>query len=129
MELALNLAWFLLALVMVSLWLRQAPRQASQRRAQMIALGVLLIILLPAISMTDDLIAAQNPAEVDSSLRRDHEYVRPHAIFPAPAALLQLAFAGLSFDAHRQAAPRRVFAPAFPLPALAAIHNRPPPAC
>lgn len=127
MELALNLIWSLLALVMVCLWLRHAPREASQRGAQMIALCVLLIILLPAISMTDDLMAAQNPAEVDSSLRRDHEYVRPHALFPATAALPQLAFAGVSFDAHRQAAPGLVSAPAFDLPALAPIQNRPPP--
>jgi ABC-type uncharacterized transport system YnjBCD permease subunit len=129
MELALNLIWSLLALVMVCLWLRQAPRDASQRRAQMIALCVLLIILLPAISMTDDLMAAQNPAEVDSSLRRDHDYVRPHAIFPAAAAMLQLAFAGVSLDTHHQAvAPSLDSAPAFDPPALAPIQNRPPPA-
>jgi hypothetical protein len=127
MELALNLIWSLLALVMVGLWLRQAPREASRRRAQMIALCVLLIILLPAISMTDDLMAAQNPAEVDSSLRRDHDYVRPHAIFPAAAALPQLAYAGVSFDTHRQAAPGLVSAPAVVPPALAPIQNRPPP--
>jgi hypothetical protein len=128
MELALNLVWSLLALVMVCLWLRQAPPEASQRRAQVIALCVLLIILLPAISMTDDLMAAQNPAEVDSSLRRDHDYVRPHAIFPAAAAMLLLAFAGVSLHTHHQAAPSLASAPAFEPPALAPIQNRPPPA-
>jgi hypothetical protein len=127
MEFALNLIWSLLALVMVGIWLRQAPREASQRRAQMVALCVLLIILLPAISMTDDLIAAQNPAEVDSSLRRDHGCVPPHTLFPAAAALPQLAYAGVSVDTHRQAAPGLVSAPAFVLPALAPIQNRPPP--
>jgi hypothetical protein len=89
---------------------------------------VLLIILLPAISMTDDLMAAQNPAEVDYSLRRDHEYIRPHAIFPAAAAMLQLAFADVSLDTHHPAAPSLVSAPAFDSPALAPIQNRPPPA-
>jgi hypothetical protein len=127
MELALNLIWLLLALVMVSFWLRQAPRQASQRRAQMIALSVLLIILLPAISMTDDLMAAQNPAEVDSTLRRDHEFVRPHLVFPVAPASLQLAFSGLSLDTDRQAAPGPVSAPVFDPLALASIRNRPPP--
>jgi hypothetical protein len=129
MELALNLSWFLLAVAMVVVWLRQSPRDASQRRAQMIALGVLLIILLPAISMTDDLIAAQNPAEVDSScsVRRDYEHARPHAIFPA-ASLPQLVFAGLPFDGPRQSAPGLLPAPAFDPPALGPIRNRPPPA-
>jgi hypothetical protein len=130
MELALNLAWFLLALAMVYAWLRQAPRDASARRGQMVALGLLLMILLPAISMTDDLMAAQNPAEVDilCCVRRDHDYPSPHAVFPVVPALPTLAFAGAPFGHMHLAAPGIVPAPVFDPPALAPIQNRPPPA-
>jgi hypothetical protein len=130
MELALNLSWFLLALAMVYLWLRQAPRNATQRRAQMIALGVLVIILLPAISMTDDLMAAQNPAEVDSTVRRDHDHLgaHPHAIFPATAALPPSVFAGMPVAHPYQMLTGLAPAPVFASPALAPIQNRPPPA-
>jgi hypothetical protein len=128
MELALNLAWVLLTLAMAWFWLRFAPRDASSRRVQMVALAVLVIILLPAISMTDDLLAAQNPAEVDSCLRRDHEYFNPHSIHPAVATLPPLIFAGLSFGILRVSAPGVPPSPAIDSPALAAIQNRPPPA-
>jgi hypothetical protein len=127
MELALNLAWSLLAIAMTFLWLRQAPRGASSRRAQAVALGLLLVILLPAISMTDDLMAAQNPAEVDCCLGRDHRYSRPQATFPVVPALPALAFAGMALSHPRLAPPGIVAAPVFDSPALASILNRPPP--
>jgi hypothetical protein len=128
MELALNLAWFLLAIAMVYAWLHQASREASSRRAQIIALGLLLIILLPAISMTDDLAAAQNPAEVDCCLRRDHDYSRAHAIFPVVPALPALAFASVPLGNLQMAAPGVPPAPVFDSPTLARIQSRPPPA-
>jgi hypothetical protein len=136
MEFTLNLAWFLLAIAMVYVWLRQeprrqrrpAPREAFTRRAQMIALGLLLVILLPAISMTDDLLAAQNPAEVDCSLRRDHEYARPHAVFPAAPALPQPPLAGISFGHLDPSVIGLTSAPDVASPALTRIQNRPPPA-
>lgn len=136
MEFALNLAWFLLALAMVHAWLRQesrrqlrpAPREAFTRRAQMIALGLLLVILLPAISMTDDLLAAQKPAEVDCSLRRHHEFAGPHAVFPATPALPQPALAGVSFGHLDRSVAGLASAPDVASPALTRIQNRPPPA-
>jgi len=36
--------------------------------------------------VTDDLLATQNPAETDSTLRRDHIAAGSHSIFPAVAA-------------------------------------------
>ena len=63
---------------------------ASDRRIQMVALAVVILILLPAISMTDDLVAAQNPAEIDCCAGRHHDHAAsPHSIIPAgrnPAA-------------------------------------------
>jgi hypothetical protein len=127
MELALNLAWCLLAIAMVYAWLRQASRDTPSRHAQIVALGLLLVILLPAISMTDDLMAAQNPAEIDCCARRDHDYSHTHAIFPVVPALPTLGFAGVPFGNLHLAAPGIVPAPVFDLPALARIQNRPPP--
>jgi hypothetical protein len=97
MDLAPNLSWFLLGVGLAYIWPRQAPCDASERRARMIALDVPFIISLPAISMTDDLVAAQNTSEVGCSLRLDREFACPHTISPAVASLPQSIFAGLSF--------------------------------
>ena len=72
MELVLNLAWAFLASIMVGLWLRLAVRTGVNLRMQFVALAVLLLILFPVISVTDDLQVAQNPAEADCLVRRDH---------------------------------------------------------
>jgi hypothetical protein len=128
MELILNLAWVLMAASLVCVWLRFALRTQADRRLQFVALAVLLIILLPAISMTDDLQAAQNPAETDICLRRNHECVNPHCIIPVAAALPVPVFAGPSFGILRLAAPGDLSAPVVDHPGLASIQNRPPPA-
>jgi hypothetical protein len=133
MELFLNLAWVVLAALMFCLWLRFSPLTGPQgrivdRRMQFVALAVLIAILFPVISVTDDLQAIQNPAETDSCQRRDHVVSSAHSIFPAVAALPVPAFAELSFGILRFVAPGRLPAPLIDLPALASIQNRPPPA-
>jgi hypothetical protein len=132
MELSLNLGWALVAVWMLCAWVRMAPRSARDRRAQFIALAVVILILWPVISVTDDLaIAAQNPAEFDSSaysLRRDHNGSSPHSIVPAATALPAPAFAGLAVRYPHMAAPGNLPAPFVHRPALGAIQNRPPPA-
>jgi hypothetical protein len=65
MELTLNLSWAFVAAWMIFVWVRKAPRTAMDRGAQFVALAVVILMLLPVISVTDDLIAAQNPAEFD----------------------------------------------------------------
>jgi hypothetical protein len=132
MELALNFAWVVLAALMFCLWLRFAPRTGPERRienrrAQFVALAVLLLILFPVISVTDDLQAIQNPAETDSYLRRNHVAGNAHSIFPAVATLPLPVFAELSFGILHFAAPGRLPAPVIDHPALASIQNRPPP--
>jgi hypothetical protein len=132
MELVLNIAWVLLASVMLCLWLRFAPcthrgQQTKSRRMQFVALAVLLLILFPVISVTDDLQTVQNPAEADSCLRRDHVYSNPHSVFPTAAAFPVPAFAGISFGFLSVAAPGNFTAPRIDHPGLAPIQNRPPP--
>ena len=133
MELALNLAWMALAALMFCLWLRVAPRTGpdrhiEHRHAQFVALTVLILILFPVISVTDDLQALQNPAETDSCQRRDHIVSNPHSIFPGGAALPMPVFAELSFGILHLATPGSLTAPVIDHPALASIQNRPPPA-
>jgi hypothetical protein len=89
---------------------------------------MLILILLPVISVTDDLQALQNPAELDCCARRHHAVSCPHSIFPAAATLPPPVFAELSFGFLRFAAPGNRPAPLVELPALASIQNRPPPA-
>lgn len=130
MELLLNLAWVAVGLGMVCLWLRCAPQAGGERlsrRRQFIALSLLILLLFPVISVTDDLLAAENPAETDSVQRRDHESVDLHApaslaACPPEDALSQLPPAPCGYIG--------LTAPQLPhpaAPALAPIENRPPP--
>lgn len=127
METSLNLAWALLAVVLVRLWVRHAPRQGASRRMQIAAVLTLLLILFPVISVTDDLQAAQNPADVEVYLRRGHTAGSQHVVFPVIAMLPPVSFAGLFFGYQRMAAPTRLPIPTVDNPALTSIQNRPPP--
>jgi hypothetical protein len=128
MELVLNLAWVLVAAFMFCVWVQRAPRAGGDRRMQLVALAVLLLILFPVISVTDDLQAVQNPAETDCCQRRSHACSAPHCIFSAPSSLPLPAFAGLSFAALRVAVPTGRPALLPDDPALHPIQSRPPPA-
>ena len=129
MELTLNLGWALVAIWMLCAWVRKAPRKATDRRIQMVALAVVILILLPAISMTDDLVAAQNPAEIDCCARRDHgQGTSPHSILPVAASLPPPGFAGISLAFVGMASPSNLPSPFVENPSLASIQSRPPPA-
>jgi hypothetical protein len=128
MELFLNFVWVMLAGTLLWQWLRCTPAEGSDRRMQLVSLVVLIFILLPAISMTDDLLAAQNPAEVDCCLRRDHDYTNPHSIFPAVSTPPLPAFSGPSFQVAYLIKVNRLPHPVTDSPARAAVQNRPPPA-
>jgi len=128
MELVLNLVWLTLAAALMGHWLRHASESGSDRRMQLVSLVVLIFILLPAISMTDDLLAAQNPAEADCCLRRDHDYSNPHSIFPAVATPPLAVFGDPGLRLISTLTAGFVSEPVVDSPALAAIQNRPPPA-
>ncbi len=70
MEFILNLAWAVCSLGLVCLWLRKGVSDAHSRTVQVLALAMVVLLLLPVISLSDDLVAAQGPAESDSCLRR-----------------------------------------------------------
>jgi hypothetical protein len=128
MELTLNLGWALVAVWMLCAWVRSAPRRATDRRIQMIALAVVILILLPAISMTDDLAAAQNPAEIDCCVRRDQDHGSGlHVIVPVAASLPQPGFGAVALAFEGMAPPNNLPAPHVENPSLKSVENRPPP--
>jgi hypothetical protein len=127
-EILLNLAWAALAVFIVCLWLRLGDRTGLDRRRQIIALVVLLAILFPVISVSDDLMAAQTATEQDSCQRRD--YLAPssaHPIVPLAAIVYALHFE-MSFGTPRFIAIRTPSLPSVEHPELGGIENRPPPA-
>lgn len=95
---------------------------------QIAALAMLIVILFPVISVTDDLWSIQYAAEPDTSLRRDHLASNPHSIFPAVAALPEVADADPDMTCRRLETPLQRPLIAIEKPGMAPIENRPPPA-
>jgi hypothetical protein len=126
--LLLNLVWVLLTVALVRLWLQHGSRDSVRWGTQAAALLMAAVILFPVISVTDDLQALQNPAELDCCARRHHAATSPRSIPTATAALPAPFYADVSLSFLRAAAPSRVPAPLVENPALASIENRPPPA-
>jgi hypothetical protein len=127
METIFNLIWVLLATVIVRLWVSCGSRDGTNWSTQIAAVVLLILILFPVISVTDDLMATQNFAEDVFSARRDHAAAGSHSIH-STAAILPPAFgAGLFWGFFRHAAPSDLPAHAGNNPTLAAIRNRPPP--
>jgi hypothetical protein len=128
MELFLNLAGAFVAVVLIWFWLWCAPRAAAageSRRTQFIALALLILILFPLISVTDDLLAAQNPAESDSFQRRDQAISVLNAALSSSTHLVETLPTAIPAVIRIAALALNVPLPA--VPALAPIENRPPP--
>jgi len=128
MELFLNSAWALLAIAIGCLWQRFERSASADRRQSFIAVLVLIAILFPVISITDDLWALYNPAETETCQRRDHLASNSHVIFPAVADLPLQGLADLCFGFQPVILPLHLPVLAVDNPAFDAIENRPPPA-
>lgn len=129
MEIFLNLAWGALSLCIVCTWLHMGRSAGADRRHQIVAMAILIAILFPVISVSDDLMAAQNPAETDSCQRRDHlADSGAHALLAMVSALPPAIFQGVAFGFHRFSSPRDLPPRVAECPDLTAIQNRPPPA-
>ena len=128
-EIFLNFAWAALAVTLVALWLHTGSRMGYSRYSQIVAIAVLIAILFPVISVSDDLMAVQNPAETDNCQRRDHlapgdAHPLPLAAATEPSSIL----AGLTFCFLQYVSPKKVAPRAVDHPVLIPIANRPPPA-
>ncbi len=107
MESLLNCAWLLLVVALLTAWAGQArtakPRRASRllpsRGLQLTALLVLVVLLFPVISMTDDMAACTAPQEAERALRlHDPLEGAPHApaVLPLAVSAADLLLAVLS---------------------------------
>jgi len=127
MELTLNLAWMLLSAGMLWVLLRHAPREGTNRRTQLVALGVIVLILLPVISVTDDLMVVQNPALTDTSLRKGHIWSATQSMHPASVDWALPACQVLSCGSLQVALQAPLPAQPSKRAATSSIQNRPPP--
>ena len=110
MELFCNLGWLAITIAFWGFWCAQR-RQVNSRSllpaiaVQLISLCALTAILLPVISISDDLQASNNPAEVERSAGKRnqflHSYHVPHGVAgtaaltgsgPRPPLMRRLAF-------------------------------------
>lgn len=74
METLFNLLWAAISLLMLGVWLVRTAHEIDPVRhsigVQLVVLALLIIILLPVVSLTDDLHATALLAESDHVLRR-----------------------------------------------------------
>lgn len=128
MELALNLGWITLATAMCSLWVLHARREGRGRLAQLVSLGLVLVMMFVVITMYDDMAMAQNPAETRSFQREDDLGAHAHAPLHPAVASVPTAPVELPFDTFRFAMLGSLPVPTVKVPVLSSIQNRPPPA-
>lgn len=87
-ELLLNFLWFSLSLTLVLTWVRAVRHgDAKQNWTTFVALALLLVLLLPVISMTDDLVALESRTELEHVVRRSE---MPLLQVASSAAILDL---------------------------------------
>jgi hypothetical protein len=127
MELALNLGWLVLAVLLCGIWMRQAPQDGPDRRMQLVALALVILILFPVISVTDDILTVQNPAETDCCQRRDHACASEHSALQAAAVTIVPFFAGLPSDSIHYSVLGTPLVSTMEVAVMDSIQNRPPP--
>jgi hypothetical protein len=96
MEIILNIAWALCSLGLIWGWTRGNASNPVPRRTQMLALAMVVLLLLPVISLSDDLMAMQGPAESDTCLRRALHTEDTHPSTPTSFALPEAIVTGLT---------------------------------
>jgi hypothetical protein len=126
MEWILNFAWIAMAALMLMLWMSHAPQMGACRRTQLVALAVVILIMFPVISVTDDLLAAQITAETDGSQRKDHVGAPPHYAPHTTTNLILPVYMQLS-DTLRFAKRINLASQLIVNPAKHSVLTRPPP--
>jgi hypothetical protein len=114
-EILLNCVWLMLGLSLIATWSALGRRQAvlrsaadahslPSRRVQFIAVLMLVILLFPVISLTDDLARCTAPQETERALRlHDPLDASPSgpALLPAATVWTQLIAAAFRQISHR----------------------------
>jgi len=128
MEPLFNLVWALVAVASVCFWLKQGRRSSTNGHSSLVGLAMLVVILFPVISVSDDLWSLQNPVERDTCQRRDYSDGSSHSHFPASVALPEPIGVELNFGSQRVEMPWLAELTGFENPAFGIVENRPPPA-
>jgi len=124
MESLCNLGWLAVTIAFWGFWCaqrRHVKRRAKRRSllpaiaVQLISLCALTAILLPVISITDDLQASNNPAEVERCAGKRNQFLNLHHVShgvpgaiaytvsgPQPALLRRLAILPINFSVLAQ---------------------------
>lgn len=95
-EIFFNLLWMAITIALGAAWLSSRRNHRAQSLlpaigVQFVALAMLAVILLPVISLTDDLQATTNPAETERFSRRGDLQPSPdQPVHPVPVALALL---------------------------------------
>jgi len=128
MELFLNLVWAGFSILLILAWVRSQSSSAIPKRTQLLALMAIILLLLPVISLSDDLMAAQGLAETDCSLRRSLDLDSSHhSVVPATLALPEQRVLGARLSGFSQEA-LETYGPKLPLfRQTTALDSRPPP--
>lgn len=109
MEVFFNLIWAAVSVALFAVWLICFPQKQKKSLlpgagTQIVALAMLAIILLPVISLTDDLQAMNTPVEAEHLFRRgDLEHAADRSLLSLPEAFTQL-ISGLILPAEQQIA-------------------------
>lgn len=134
MEFIFNLIWLMVAALLWGGWLIRVRRAGCHSPlpgigVQLLALAMLTAILLPVISITDDLQAAHFPAEVERTVAKNEQLISPLAgPISLPLAVALLALCPRPQPSHsvyllaaRESAPRQIEGQ------LRSFWSRPPP--
>jgi hypothetical protein len=135
MELLCNLGWLAITIAFGGFWCAQR-RQAKRRSllpaiaVQLISLFALTTILLPVISISDDLQASNNPAEVERSAGKRNQLLCAHHVPHGVAGIIAIAVSGLRPPLLRRLAflTDELVVPAQRTAQVLAQWSRPPPA-
>jgi len=118
---------------LIGLWLMSRHRWGDDvlrpsSHMQIAALAILIVVLLPVVSLTDDLLACTAPAEIEHLMRRDlldHAESDLQAAFIVAAALVSVQAASGVQTFSRLTPSMEIGAPREEF--LSIVGNRPPP--
>jgi hypothetical protein len=130
-ELFLNIAWALLSILLIAGWSWSIHKGYTRFQwTALVALVLLLVLLFPVISMTDDRMAMSTPVEFEHVLRRSETPLSPVAIlglFNLFAAIMLVILSMAAFHCYARIR-TRVFAERLLDGFMRAVGVRPPPA-
>lgn len=128
MEILLNITWAVCSLILIGFWVRRGIATSIPRHRQLLALGMAVLLLLPVISLSDDLLAMQAPAETDTCVRRVQQPDNSHpALWPFAAALPSTMYMPALIGLLSMPLSPAEQAPTRSIPVHPATDSRPPP--